>query len=153
MPVFFSNRPAVPATSRQTPQANPPGADRGRSSRAYLTFHTRAVSSPEAVTTRVPSGLNDALFTPSVTVCPESVVSSAPVAASQRRAVLSAEAVTTLLPSGLNAALLTTSTCPERVTRAAPVLASHSRAVLSFELFLDLSVRLYRPAAVTTLHA
>ena len=65
----------------------------------------------DAVTTRLPSGLNAALFTSSV--CPESVASAAPVWASHSRAVLSYDAVTTRVPSGLNAALITRSRMPE----------------------------------------
>jgi hypothetical protein len=52
-----------------------------------FTSHIRAVPSHEAVTTRLLSGLNAA---PSRwSVCPESVVSAAPVLASHNRAVLS----------------------------------------------------------------
>ena len=47
----------------------------------------RAVWSQDAVTTRLPSGLNTALKTTSV--CPDSVASAAPVLASHSRAVLS----------------------------------------------------------------
>ena len=65
--------------------------------------HTRAVLSSDAVTTRVPSGLNAALQTgPS---CCKGLPIGAPVAASHTRAVLSSDAVTTRAPSGLNAAL------------------------------------------------
>ena len=63
---------------------------------------TRAVLSPEAVTTRLPSGLNAAEWTGSV--CPWREARVLPESASQTRAVLSHEAVTTRLPSGLNAA-------------------------------------------------
>ena len=66
---------------------------------------TRAVLSSEAVTTRLPSGLNAAELTASV--CPWRVARALPESASQTRAVLSADAVTTRLPSGLNAAELT----------------------------------------------
>ena len=58
---------------------------------------------PDAVTTRLPSGLNAALSTrPS---CRKGWPIGAPVAASHTRAVLSLDAVTTRVPSGLNAAL------------------------------------------------
>ena len=63
---------------------------------------TRAVVSPEAVTTRLPSGLNAAEETGAV--CPWREARVLPESASQTRAVLSSEAVTTRLPSGLNAA-------------------------------------------------
>jgi hypothetical protein len=65
--------------------------------------HNRAVSSAEAVTTRLPSELNAALLTRSS--CRNGTLTGAPVAASHTRAVSSAEAVTTRLPSELNAAL------------------------------------------------
>src|SRR4051794_20171418 len=61
---------------------------------------TRAVRSSLAVTTRAPSGLNDAERTSPV--CPLSVRATAPVRASQTRAVPSELAVTTRAPSGLN---------------------------------------------------
>ncbi len=64
--------------------------------------HNRAVLSSDAVTTRLPSGLNAAELTGPV--CPWRVAMVLPESASQTRAVLSAEAVTTRLPSGLNAA-------------------------------------------------
>ena len=71
-----------------------------RTSAPVLASQTFAVMSSLAVTTRDPSGLNDAeLTTP---VCPLSVRSSAPVWASHTFAVLSALAVTTRDPSGLN---------------------------------------------------
>ena len=65
--------------------------------------HTRAVLSAEAVTTRVPSGLNcggdDRALMPQ-----RRAERLARCAASHTRAVLSPEAVTTRVPSGLNAA-------------------------------------------------
>ncbi|HEV7404416.1 MAG TPA: hypothetical protein VGO11_15860 [Chthoniobacteraceae bacterium] len=67
--------------------------------------HTRAVSSCEAVTIRMPSGLNCALRTQPA--WPASVASSFPLAASHTRAVLSNEAVTIRMPSGLNCAFHT----------------------------------------------
>ncbi|HEV7404415.1 MAG TPA: hypothetical protein VGO11_15855 [Chthoniobacteraceae bacterium] len=67
--------------------------------------HTRAVLSCEAVTIRIPSGLNCALSTtPS---WPASVANTFPLAASHTRAVLSSETVTIRVPSGLNCALTT----------------------------------------------
>ena len=81
---------------------------------------TLAVLSKDAVTTRVPSGLNAALSTGPV--CPESVASAAPVLASHKRAVPSSEAVTTRVPSGLNAAPSTASVCPESVVENGPGL-------------------------------
>ena len=59
---------------------------------------TRAVVSYEAVTTRLPSGLNAAELTG--WVCPWRVARGLPESASQTCAVLSPEAVTTRLPSG-----------------------------------------------------
>ena len=60
--------------------------------------------SPDAVTMRLPSGLNAALITASV--WPESGSPIClPLSASHSRAVLSQDAVTMRLPSGLNAAL------------------------------------------------
>ena len=81
------------------------------------------------MTTRDPSGLNDAEVTRSV--CPLSVRTSAPVFASQTFAVLSSLAVTTRDPSGLNDAEQTGPVCPLRVRTSAPVFASHTFAVLS----------------------
>ena len=63
---------------------------------------TCAVLSNEAVTIRLPSGLNAAEETQPV--CPWREARVLPESASQTRAVLSSEAVTTRLPSGLNAA-------------------------------------------------
>src|SRR5262249_25878547 len=59
----------------------------------------------DAITTRLPSPLNAALFTESV--WPFSTAISSPLSASQMRAVLSKDAATTRLPSPLNAALST----------------------------------------------
>ena len=72
--------------------------------------HSRAVLSLEAVTMRVPSGLNAALRTLPSARCMRPIGS--PVAASHSRTVLSPDAVTTRAPSGLNAAPLTTSCDP-----------------------------------------
>ena len=82
---------------------------------------TRAVVSPEAVTTRLPSGLNAAELTPSdrCGVPLEGGEGLAGVGVPDPP-VLSAEAVTTRLPSGLNAAELTTEVCPWRVARVLP---------------------------------
>ena len=65
----------------------------------------RAVLSEDAVTMRLPSGLNAALYTASSWPLSGSPI-GLPVAASQIRAVLSQDAVTMRLPSGLNAALV-----------------------------------------------
>src|SRR5580704_3635762 len=65
-------------------------------------FHTRAVLSAEAVTMRLPSGLNAASYTLLSWVLIGSLIGW-PVVASQRRTVLSEDAVTMRLPSGLNA--------------------------------------------------
>ena len=59
-----------------------------------------AVWSSDAVTMRLPSGLNDADLT--AFLCPSSVRIFWPDAASQTIAVLSSDAVTMRLPSGLN---------------------------------------------------
>jgi len=71
-------------------------------------FHIRPVLSQDAVTMRVPSGLNAALATSSI-----GPLSGSPtglqVAASQIRAVLSLDAVMMRVPSGLNAAFHTAS--------------------------------------------
>ena len=67
--------------------------------------HTRAVLSSDAVTTRVPSGLNAAEMTGSYAL--RGRRSSAGRRESHTRAVLSSDAVTTCVPSGLNAAELT----------------------------------------------
>ena len=81
------------------------------------------------MTTRDPSGLNDAEETRSV--CPLSVRTSAPLLASQTFAVLSQLAVTTRDPSGLNDAESTLAVCPLSVRTSAPLLASQTFAVLS----------------------
>jgi hypothetical protein len=60
--------------------------------------HTRAVPSKEAVTIRLPSGLNLALLT--LAECPLSSATSLPEV-SHTRAVLSLDAVTISLPSAL----------------------------------------------------
>ena len=86
---------------------------------------------PEAVTIRVPSGLNCALST--APAWPASVASAFPLAASHTRAVLSIEAVTIRVPSGLNCALTTASSWPASVASTFPLAASHTRAVLSYE--------------------
>ena len=91
---------------------------------------TRAVLSSEAVTTRLPSGLNAAELTSAV--CPWREASLAGVGV-QTRAVVSPEAVTTRLPSGLNAARRTYAVCPWSGARVLLVSASQTRAVLSSE--------------------
>ena len=91
----------------------------------------RVVSSPEAVTTRLPSGLNAAELT--AVGVPRREARVLPESASQTRAVLSTEAVTTRLPSGLNAAEKTCAVCPWRVARVWPESASQTRAVSSSE--------------------
>ena len=58
---------------------------------------------PDAVTMRLPSGLNAALHTILMALSGSPI--GLPVSASQTRAVLSSDAVTMRLPSGLNAAL------------------------------------------------
>jgi len=67
--------------------------------------------SSDAVTMRLPSGLNAALSAqPS---CPRSGSPiGLPLSASHSRAVSSSDAVTMRLPSGLNAALYTPPSCP-----------------------------------------
>ena len=65
--------------------------------------HTRAVLSSEAVTTRVPSGLNCGGVDPAL-MRAGARPAAARSGASHTRAVLSPEAVTTRVPSGLNAA-------------------------------------------------
>src|SRR5262249_55247683 len=67
------------------------------------TFHSRAVLSPDAVTIRLPSGLNAALVT--LASCPLNSAMGRPVSAFHSRAVRSPEVVTMSLPSGLDAAL------------------------------------------------
>ena len=68
------------------------------------TSQIRAVLSRDAVTMRLPSGLNAALYDSFTWPLSGSPI-GLPVAASQIRAVLSADAVTMRWPSGLNAAL------------------------------------------------
>jgi hypothetical protein len=70
-----------------------------------VAFQIRAVRSRLAVTTRVPSGLNAALFTHPP--CSSGRERGLPVLASQIRAERSLLAVTTRVPSGLNAAFHT----------------------------------------------
>ena len=73
------------------------------------------------VTTRLPSGLNAALETKSVSI--PSVV--------QMRAVRSGLAVTISCPSGLNAAVFTEVAWPRRTATRLPVATSHTRALRS----------------------
>src|SRR5271166_88273 len=89
--------------------------------------HSRAAS-PDNITTRAPSGLNEAPFS-----CSIGSPIGAPVAASHTRAVLSEDTVATRLPSGLKAALETISPCRIGLPIGAPVAASHTRAVLSVD--------------------
>ena len=74
--------------------------------------HTRAVLSPEAVTIRVPSGLNPAEVTPPS--WPRRTRGSPLPSARHTRAVLSSEAVTIRVPSGLNPAEVTAPSWPRR---------------------------------------
>ena len=67
--------------------------------------HPRAVLSPEAVSSRVPSGLNWAEMTSRS--WRRGLVRALPLRASQTRAELSREAVTTRVLSGLNWAEVT----------------------------------------------
>ena len=60
-----------------------------------MASHTRAVLSSEAVTTRLPSGLNLARIT--MKSCPESVASAAPDLPSYSHAVPCIDAVTMLV--------------------------------------------------------
>ena len=93
--------------------------------------HSRAVLSSDAVTMRLPSGLNAALITASVWPVSGSPI-CLPLSASHSRAVLSKDAVTMRLPSGLNAALRTPAVWPVSGSPIClPLSASHSRAVLS----------------------
>jgi hypothetical protein len=89
----------------------------GRNYRLYgRASHTFAVLSLLPVTTREPSGLNDADRT--YPVCPIRVRTPAPVFASQTFAVLSLLPVTTREPSGLNDAEKTCQISPLRVSRS-----------------------------------
>ena len=93
--------------------------------------HPRGRISSEAVTTRVPSGLNWAETTePSWR---RGSVRAFPLRTSHTRAVLSSEAVTTRVPSGLNWAEWTEPSWRRGSVRAFPLRASHTRAVLSSE--------------------
>src|SRR5438034_1290675 len=95
------------------------------------TSHSRAVLSSDAVTMRLPSGLNAALPTPRVWPLSGSPI-GLPVSASHSRAVQSPDAVIMRLPSGLNAALNTQSEWPSSgLPIGLPVSASHTRAVRS----------------------
>ena len=77
----------------------------------------------------MPSGLNATPVTPSV--CPLSVSSSWPVAASQTLTVSSQLAEARRLPSGLNATPVTSPVCPLSVSSSWPVAASQSLTVWS----------------------
>ena len=91
--------------------------------------HTRAVLSADAVTMRVPSGLNCALVT--LSSCPASVARLLPVAASHTRAVLSSDAVTMRVPSGLNCALVHATLMPrERGEALARRRVPHPRGLV-----------------------
>ena len=106
------------------------GAERGATNRSLMAFErladrwpvaasqTRAVLSSDAVTMRLPSGLNAALTTASSWPLSGAPIGW-PVAASQIRAVLSSDAVTMRLPSGLNAALDTRPSWPLSGRRSA----------------------------------
>src|SRR5215813_8959165 len=95
------------------------------------TARTIAFPSYDAVTTHLPSALNEAVLTGSV--CPSSsTVSGAASDRSQSRAVLSLDAVTTRLPSALNDTLTTLLVCPlSTVDVRGETDRSHTRAVLS----------------------
>ena len=88
-----------------------------------LQSQTLAVLSKLPVTTREPSGLNDAANT--LLVCPLSVRNSAPVWASQTSLAVLLP-VTIRDPSGLNDAERRLSVCPLRVKISAPVWASQT---------------------------
>src|SRR5262245_14043662 len=95
--------------------------------------HTHAVLSRDAVTMRLPSGLNAAPSTRSAWPLSVSPV-GLPVSASHSRAVLSQDAVRMRLPSGLKLALFTPSVWPlSDPPIGLPVSASHRRAVLSLD--------------------
>ena len=91
-----------------------------------LMFDPRAVLSEDAVTTRLPSGLNDA---PTRPVWPASTVGPAPARQLPYPRRVVQDAVTTRLPSGLNDALDRAVWPASRWTGAAR--SSHTRAVLS----------------------
>src|SRR5439155_1567654 len=103
----------------------------GAATSSWGSIQIRAVLSPEAVTTRDPSGLKLAATTPPS--CRSGSPSGLPVRASQSRAVLSQEAVTTRDPSALKLAATTAPSCRSGSPRGLPVRASQSRAVLSQE--------------------
>src|SRR6266568_5126212 len=90
---------------------------------------SRAVWSPLAVASRVPSGLTAASFT--FDLWPVKVCMHLPVARCQSRAVWSPLAIASRVPSGLNATAKTPSVWPVRVPVHLPVAVPHSRAVLS----------------------
>ena len=149
-PLLATSTGSVGPSSDHCP-GDPPTAERPEASRSWgLSFrftrclmsairaapgahtrhaHSRAVLSPLAVTTSLPSGLKAACLTQSW--CPGNSRSACPLATSHSRAVLSSLAVTTSLPSGLKAACLTQSWCPGNARSACPLATSHSRAVLS----------------------
>src|SRR5437660_267646 len=91
-----------------------------------------AFPSFDAVTTHLPSALNDAVLT-DFACPPSSTASGAAPDRSQTRAVLSADAVTTRLPSELNDAVLTGFVWPRSAAISAPLWASQTRAVMSLE--------------------
>src|SRR5579862_380084 len=98
---------------------------------AKCTSQTRAVlSSTDAVTMRVPSGLKAAEVTAELLgpSCQGTTAISLPVATSQMRAVPSADAVTMRVPSKLKAAEFTYLSCPRRTAVSLPVCASKMRA-------------------------
>src|SRR5205807_1716848 len=90
-----------------------------------------AFPSSDAVTTHLPSVLNDAVLTDFV--CPlNSTASGAAPDRSQTRAVMSLAAVTTRLPSALNNALTTSCLCPlSMVDIGGETDRSQTRAVVS----------------------
>jgi hypothetical protein len=90
-----------------------------------------AFPSYDAVTTHLPSALNDAVLTGSL--CPSSsTASGAAPDRSQTRAYISLDAVTTSLPSALNDALTTSPVCPlSMVDVRGETDRSQTRAVLS----------------------
>ena len=89
------------------------------------------VASLDAVTTRVPSGLNDAEWSSSS--CPSSTIGSPDPSAFQTRAVWSCEEVTTRRPLGSNSAVSSRLPWPRRISGSCEPSVLQMRAVPSSE--------------------
>mmetsp|Transcript_1226 Transcript_1226/g.3579 ORF Transcript_1226/g.3579 Transcript_1226/m.3579 type:complete len:297 (+) Transcript_1226:871-1761(+) len=94
-----------------------------------LGFHTRTVSSDDAVTSHLPLPVKPPLVT--VPSWPANTCITSPVAASHIHTVASAEPAASTLPLGCQASHSNSCDGPSNVCLASPVAASHTRTVPS----------------------